>query len=150
MTVWTWELQSCEACGAELRFCSPVAMLGEKNDNLGYTLKCIFMWNVLCQVYLYVKCTFMPSVPLCQTYLYVKCTFISYVPLCQMYLYVKRFYVKCTFMANVPLWQMFLCQMYLYVKWFYAKCFMWNEFMSNDIMSNITDPKTLPKSVKKN
>ena len=91
-------------------------------------------------MYLYVKCTFMSSVPLYHMYLYVKCTFMSNVPLCQMYLYVKRFYVKCTFIANVPLWQMFLCQMYLYVKWFYVKCFMWNEFMSNDIMSNITDP----------
>ena len=134
MTVLTWELQSCEACGAELRFCSPVAMLAGGKKWLPrvhfemYLYVKRFMPSVpLCQMNLYVKCTFMSNVPLCQMYLYVKCSFISYVPLCQMYLYVKRFYVKCTFMANVPLWQMFLCQMYLYVKWFYAKCFMWND-----------------------
>ena len=56
------------------------------------------------EMYLYVK-RFMPSVPLCQMYLYVKCTFISYVPLCEtflceLYLNDKCFYVKCTFMCS--------------------------------------------------
>ena len=93
-----------------------------------------------CSGYLYVKCTFMSSLPLCEMYLYVKCTFMSSIPLYEMYLYAKCTFMPNefmwnVFMSNVPLCQMSLCQMILYVK-----RFMWNEFMWSDFMSNITDP----------
>ena len=43
----------------------------------------------------------MSNVPLCQVYLYIKCNFMSSVPLCQMSL------------CEMSLWQVILCQILL-------------------------------------